>query len=59
MVMIMAVKKVEVDAGVCERCGHTWILRDGKLPKTCPNLKCKSPYWNLPRGQPKGPKKKE
>ena len=35
----------------CERCGHEWIPRGGieNEPKTCPNLKCKSPYWNKPR----------
>lgn len=35
----------------CERCGHEWIPRGGVdvEPKVCPNLKCKSPYWNKPR----------
>src|SRR5262249_1814059 len=35
----------------CERCGHEWIPRgesDGE-PATCPNPKCRSPYWNRPR----------
>ncbi len=51
----------------CLRCGHEWlpepkrhpdgtIVRDfSKKPKVCP--KCKSPYWNVPRGQKRGPKK--
>ena len=33
----------------CKRCGHEWIQRGTKLPKVCPNLKCKSPYWNRER----------
>ncbi len=40
----------------CLRCGHTWIPRAPKKPKVCPNLKCKSPYWDRPRKQ-KGVKK--
>ena len=31
----------------CLRCGHTWVPRREKPPKTCP--KCHSPYWNKPR----------
>lgn len=34
---------------VCQRCGHSWIPRKEVLPKTCPNKKCNSPYWNKPR----------
>ena len=39
----------------CLRCGHEWPARkfgeDGRPipPKTCPNKKCRSPYWNRPR----------
>lgn len=34
----------------CERCGHEWVPRDTlKEPRVCP--KCKSPYWNVPRGK--------
>lgn len=34
----------------CFRCGYKWIPRDpDKKPKVCPNLKCKSPYWDRPR----------
>jgi len=32
----------------CERCGHTWNPRV-KVPKVCPNPKCKTPYWDRPR----------
>jgi predicted Zn-ribbon and HTH transcriptional regulator len=35
----------------CKRCGHKWIPRQTKLPKTCP--KCHSPYWNTARKKPK------
>ena len=31
----------------CNRCGHIWVPRSFRTPKTCP--KCKSPYWNTPR----------
>ena len=40
----------------CLRCGYEWIPRKSELPKVCANKKCKSPYWNIPRGQKKGPK---
>ena len=34
----------------CERCGHEWLPRkDAQYPKTCPNRKCRSPYWDRPR----------
>lgn len=34
----------------CHRCGHIWVRRNlDRLPATCPNQKCKSPYWNRPR----------
>ncbi len=33
----------------CERCGYSWEAESAKLPKTCPNKKCRSPYWNKPR----------
>ena len=35
----------------CLRCGHTWIPRTPKKPKVCPNPKCKSPYWHIPKGE--------
>jgi len=38
----------------CLRCGHTWIPRTPKKPKVCPNLKCKSPYWDKLRRRRKG-----
>lgn len=45
----------------CIRCGYEFVpspernseepylIVGMKLPKTCPNPKCKSPYWNKPR----------
>lgn len=48
-----AVRAVEVMECTCLRCGHVWITP--KPPKYCP--KCNSPYWNIPRGQKRGPKK--
>jgi len=40
----------------CKRCGHEWIQRGRELPKVCPNLKCKSPYWNKTRERETGKK---
>jgi len=37
----------------CLRCGHNWRPKSDKLPKVCPNPKCKSPYWNKPRKEKK------
>jgi len=35
-----------------ERCGHQWMPREKDMePRVCP--KCKSPYWDKPRRQPK------
>ena len=32
----------------CLRCDHKWFPRTPVAPAHCP--KCKSPYWNKPRG---------
>jgi len=37
----------------CKRCGHKWRPRNDKKPTVCPNLKCKSPYWDKPRQKKK------
>jgi len=48
----------------CLRCGHEWIPKrydkqgNPIPPKVCANKKCKSPYWRIPRGQPKGPRRR-
>ncbi len=31
----------------CKRCGHKWYPRK-QIVLVCPH--CKSPYWNLPKG---------
>ena len=33
----------------CLRCGWGWYRRKPVAPKTCPNPKCNSPYWDTPR----------
>jgi predicted Zn-ribbon and HTH transcriptional regulator len=49
--------KVQLWGYRCLRCGHEWLphkLRVGELPhipRVCPQ--CKSPYWNVPRRNPK------
>ena len=36
---------------LCLRCGHEWVKRIPH-PIRCP--KCRSPYWDRPRRNPKG-----
>ena len=43
--MSIQTKRVIVHECVCERCGHHWITKTAKLPQVCPNVKCKSRYW--------------
>ena len=57
-------EKVVVTVYTCERCDHRWTPRkplettDPPLPKVC--AKCRSKYWNTPKGTVKpGPKKAE
>lgn len=38
----------------CKRCKRSWNPRVAS-PRVCPY--CKSPYWNLDRGQPRGPRR--
>jgi len=46
----MSTVKIELQGCRCQRCGYEWIPNDiKKLPKVCPNPKCKSPYWSKPR----------
>jgi len=46
-------KTLEVDQLYCFRCNNRWYPRiiDGKvkIPDTCPNKDCRSPYWHTPR----------
>ena len=46
-------KSIEVKELSCERCHYRWHPRiiDGKvkIPETCPNKDCRSPYWQTPR----------
>jgi len=46
-------KGLEVNKLTCKRCNHSWFPRiiDGKvkIPETCPNKNCRSPYWQTPR----------
>jgi hypothetical protein len=39
-----------ISALTCFRCGHSWYPRlPEQRPITCPNRKCRSPYWHRPR----------
>ncbi|MBI1663885.1 MAG: signal peptidase I [Nitrosopumilus sp.] len=46
-------KGLEVKELTCLRCGNKWHPRiiggKVKIPSTCPNKDCRSPYWNKPR----------
>ena len=46
-------KSIEVKELTCFRCNYSWFPRiiDGKakIPETCPNKDCRSPYWQTPR----------
>ena len=46
-------KGLEVERLTCKRCYYSWFPRiiDGKIkiPDTCPNKDCRSPYWRTPR----------
>lgn len=54
----MGVFEKTVTAFSCDRCDHEWIPRNPEeFPKVCP--RCKSPYWNTPRKNPKKGKKKK
>ena len=42
--------RIKIKGYLCERCEHKWIPRNSRKeePRVCP--KCKSPYWDVPRG---------
>jgi hypothetical protein len=40
--------KVKLKILTCERCGHRWTPRK-PVVRQCPNQKCRSAYWNVPR----------
>jgi len=46
-------KAVQVEQLYCFRCNNRWYPRiiEGKvkIPDTCPNKDCRSPYWHTPR----------
>jgi len=46
-------KGMELEELTCLRCGYKWHPRviggEVKIPATCPEKKCRSPYWNKPR----------
>lgn len=46
-------RSIEVKELYCERCHYRWHPRiiDGKvkIPETCPNKDCRSPYWQTTR----------
>ena len=43
-------RKITVEELECLRCHYTWFPRivnaEVKIPETCPNDDCRSPYWN-------------
>ena len=45
--------EIKVKGYRCERCNWEWTSKkkEDPLPVVCP--KCKSPYWNKPKGKQK------
>lgn len=46
----MAIKRIEVNLYICERCGHEWTAQrhtSELIPVQCAS--CGSNYWNRPR----------
>jgi len=41
--------KIKINAWKCERCGHNWVARKKEIPRSCPNPKCRSIYWDKPK----------
>lgn len=39
-------KEIWLRPQTCNKCGHVWTPRKAREPTTCPNPKCRSPYWN-------------
>jgi hypothetical protein len=41
---------VDIPIYECTRCGARWVGKEGRSkPQTCPNPKCRSPYWDRER----------
>lgn len=51
----MPKRQILVTEYECIRCEHRWIPRAGQKPRVCP--RCSSPYWDVERGQKRGPKR--
>jgi len=47
--------KREVALLKCQKCGWVWQPKypDRQLPGSCPNPKCRSHSWQIPKGQRK------
>ena len=47
-------REISVNELECMTCHYRWFPRIDKangevrMPKNCPDPKCKSPYWNVP-----------
>ena len=42
--------RVMIDGWKCCRCGYDWVSQEmPNKPITCPNPKCRSPYWDIPK----------
>ena len=39
------------DPHTCSRCGYQWQQRGEAHPRRCPAEGCRSPYWDVPRGE--------
>jgi predicted Zn-ribbon and HTH transcriptional regulator len=43
---------IELPICHCERCGYDWTPKN-RVVNRCANPKCRSPYWDRPRGMGK------
>lgn len=48
-VKLMGAEPITLQKFTCERCGHSWIPRSEERPRSCPNPKCRSIYWDKPK----------
>ena len=53
---VIMVETTTVEVWRCTICGWVWFKREGKIPKRCPNAKCRKLYTTAPAvfgGEPK------
>jgi predicted Zn-ribbon and HTH transcriptional regulator len=41
--------RVDAYYGICDKCGHRWLVRKKQLPNRCPKLGCRHRLDGIPR----------